>query len=175
MKGNLYYYAGVAAGIICGLLLVAIARKVREKRFGKCEYDERQELARGKAFRVGFLTLMVYSVVYGWLSDMTGFAWGTQFTCGIVAMCVGIGVFVVKCVWSDAYFSLRERPRRYALLFAAIVVMNLSNGLRDLHKGAQDRDMAVISLSVAITALVVLISIGAKAFYDRRHGELEEE
>lgn len=45
----------MAAMIISGL----VVGKLAGKKLGKAEFDERQQLARGKAYKAGFYTLLV--------------------------------------------------------------------------------------------------------------------
>ena len=75
-------------------------------KFNKGDFDEMQELARGKAAKVAFITTMSLCGTY-YLYDL--FA-GERFlrlsgsTLALLLLCVGIGVFTSYCIMHDAYF-----------------------------------------------------------------------
>ena len=52
---------GISVGLLAGLLLVALLFK---KKILDCHFDERQELARGKAFQYGFFSLLISTYAY---------------------------------------------------------------------------------------------------------------
>ena len=67
----------MAAMIIAGL----VVGKLAGKKLGKAEFDERQQLARGKAYKAGFYTLLVGLLArfgFGSILSMQNSAWGMQ-------------------------------------------------------------------------------------------------
>ena len=58
---------GIITGLAVGLIAYFIAIKATKKyRFGnKEDFDEKQKIDQGKAYRVGFLTFMLYSTISG--------------------------------------------------------------------------------------------------------------
>lgn len=57
--------------------------------FNRDEYDERQVLARGRAFMWGFFTLMICLMVYGML-DMLIDRWCDTLTGCIICICAAL-------------------------------------------------------------------------------------
>ena len=52
---NVEMALGMVTGLVLGLILFIIILKVTKKDGKiKCQYDERQELARGKGFKYGY-------------------------------------------------------------------------------------------------------------------------
>lgn len=175
MAGNSnYYYLGIAVGIVAGIILVMIAAINYRKKTGKCEYDERQERARGKAYKYGFFTLMVYLLIYGTLQDITEVYWGKGLVGVSFGICISVAVFAVISIWNDAYFSLRENPRRFTVLFVAVAVLNLSTGMRHIVHSEGLTDYNILNLFMGVTALVILAAMGAKALKNRREKEEDE-
>ena len=123
-----HYHAGIlvglAAGIIAGLVFVAFLFK---KKVLDMHFDERQELARGKAFQYGFFTLMISAYVYG-VSDMVLGRWCDVLTGVTLCVAAGLCVFAVTCILKDAYLSLREKPRTVMTMFALLSIINLGFG-----------------------------------------------
>jgi hypothetical protein len=62
--GNDYFW-GFLLGLVTVVVIIFIISIVRKKRGKETRYDERQELARGKAYRLGFTVLLLYSVAVG--------------------------------------------------------------------------------------------------------------
>lgn len=161
-------------GIVSGLLLTGIVMTIKKKTYGKCEFDERQELARGKAYKCGFFALIFFSLLYSCLSDFTNFQIGSQTASTFIILCVGVGFFAVHSIWHDAYFSLREQPRRYVLLFFGLVILNSIGAYGNLtDSDPSSAGIGYISLSCSILCFVVLVTIGLKVLYDRKNMELE--
>ena len=115
---------GISVGVIAALGLLAFLFK---KKVLDMHFDERQELARGKAFQYGFFTLLGASYVYG-VSDMLLGRWcdvpAGVTLCAALALCV----FAITCILKDAYLSLREKPRTIMTMFALISAVNLGLG-----------------------------------------------
>ena len=105
------YHAGVTLGIFvgiaAGLFVLALLFK---KKVLDMHFDERQELARGKAFQYGFFTLIITAYAYG-ASDMIFGRWCDALVGVTICLAVSMCVFAVTCILKDAYLSLREKPR----------------------------------------------------------------
>ena len=124
-----YYHAGIAvglaAGILAGLVFVAFLFK---KKVLDMHFDERQELARGKAFQYGFLTLLATTYAYG-ISDILFGRWCDVLAGVAICLAAGLCVFAVTCILKDAYLSLREKPGKFMVLFALLSLFNLGLGV----------------------------------------------
>lgn len=123
-----HYHAGVALGITVGILagLFVIALLFRKKVLDM-HFDERQELARGKAFQYGFFTLILTIYAYG-VSDVMFGRWCDVLAGVTLCVAAGLCVFAVTCILKDAYLSLREKPRVVMTMFALLSLINLAFG-----------------------------------------------
>lgn len=115
---------GLAAGLTVGLLVVMLLFK---KRILDFTFDERQERARGVAFKYGFFALMFAIILYGMLDMVLG-RWCDAMAGVALCLCVGITVFAITCILKDAYLSLKESPRYVMTLFAVLSVVNIVLG-----------------------------------------------
>ncbi len=124
-----HYHAGImvglAAGIVAGLIFVAFLFR---KKVLDCHFDERQELARGKAFQYGFFTLLISTYVYG-TSDVVFGRWCDALAGVTICLAISLCVFAVTCILKDAYLSLREKPRVVMTMFALLTLINLGFGV----------------------------------------------
>lgn len=73
-------------------------------------YDERQEQARGVAYKHGFFTLAVSIWLFSQFGD--ALPWIGVEAGGFLCLVAGGTVFAVTAVWKDAYLGLYKRPER---------------------------------------------------------------
>lgn len=116
---------GLGAGLLAGLIFVALLFR---KKILDMHFDERQELARGKAFQYGFFTLIIAGYAYG-VSDALFGRWCDVLAGVTFCVAAGLCVFAVTCILKDAYLSLREKPRTIMTMFALLSVFNLGFGV----------------------------------------------
>ena len=151
---------GLTVGLVIGLLFVALLFR---KKVLDCTFDERQERARGVAFKYGFFTLMISIYAYG-ASELAVGRWCDAMTGSCLCVAAGLLVFAVTCILKDAYLSLRERPRRIMTLFVLLTVFNLGVGTEQAVKGKLVED-GVLTFRVtnlvagALTLVILLIYI----------------
>ncbi len=170
MGHSIYYYLGILAGIMVGIVVVAITKRNRYGR-AKCVYDERQTAARGKAFKYGFFSLIVYLVLYGIIQDMTGVYWGKGMVGVSLGICISIVVFAVVSIWNDAYFSLWENPRQYVITFIAAFIVNAMAAIPVITHTKKDTDYAYINAFLTVTLFIILVVMALKFQKDKREGE----
>lgn len=131
MNVNLPYLAGLA----CGLLVVGIAcfvvfklaKKITGK--GRREYDERQQLCQGRAYKAAYYTLIGYLCFAGVFDLSTGIKWCDQFTSLMLGMFLSVGVFAVMCIFTDAYMPLHFKPTGTLIILTGLGIMNIGIGL----------------------------------------------
>lgn len=156
MEYQLGVALGLAAGIGAGVLVVVLLFK---KRILSCAFDERQERARGVAFKYGFFSLMFALFLYGMLDMVLG-SWCDAMTGAVLCLCAGVTVFAVTCIVKDAYLSLKENPRTIMTLFAVISVVNISLGAVHILDGDMVENgiltFRCTNLAVGIMVTVVL-------------------
>lgn len=164
-------------GFALGLFMVAMVAYLLKKA-GKresCKYDERQELQRGRAFKYGFITLMVYDLVLG-----AAYSGGWPEWCdALVFQCIGIGiallVFVSYCIWTDAYMSLTEQPKKVCALLVAALLINVAaagmNIANNVIFTADVLGIGVVNLILAVILLVIMVEFLLKLWLDKRGAE----
>ena len=155
------YHAGVTLGIFvgiaAGLFVLALLFK---KKVLDMHFDERQELARGKAFQYGFFTLLVTTYAYG-VSDMVLGRWCDVLTGVTICLAVSLCVFAVTCILKDAYLSLREKPRTVMTMFALLAAINLGFGAMYAVSGdlVEDGVLTFRAVNPIIGVLVLVILV----------------
>ena len=132
--------------------------------FNRDEYDERQVLARGRAFMWGFFTLMICLMVYGML-DMLIDRWCDTLTGCIICICVSLLVFA--SIW-------KNRKRNLTVLLV-LTLANMFFGVENITGGDVVRDGLLtfrsVSLIVGATTGVVLLIYWLHGLRDRGEEE----
>lgn len=78
------------------------------ERIEKTNFDERQEQARGTAYKYGFFTLAVSIWLFSQFAEV--FPWIGVEAGGFLCLSLGGAVFSVTAVWKDAYLELHKSP-----------------------------------------------------------------
>ena len=153
------------AGILAGVLMIAVICLFLRRRVRNPEYDERQRLVRGAAYQHAFMVILCYSVLYGILTAVTGWHFMEDGAAVFIGAFLGLGVFGVECVWKDAFFTASRTPGRYIILYAAVTLSEAASTLSQLRSGALVKDglltagcmypaLALVFLSILVTILI---------------------
>ena len=128
---NLGMLVGVLAGALVGVGIIALLFKLKVM---DLTFDERQERARGQAYKYGFWTLLTCLLLYGF-SDMVLGRWCDVITGVMLCLSGALVVFASVCIVKDAYLSLKEKPRKIMTLLAVVSVLNLAIGVMNWKNG----------------------------------------
>lgn len=114
------------AGVLAAVLFRA---KVLDMTF-----DERQERARGVAYKWGFLTMAVCLALYG-VSDLLLGQWCDALAGAVLCFCVAGTVFASVCIRKGAYMGLRESRRTVLPFLIWAAALNLLVGIQQVAEG----------------------------------------
>ncbi|WP_185259304.1 hypothetical protein [Anaerocolumna chitinilytica] len=174
---SIYLKAGLFAGFIVGLVVVAIfLRFTKTDGDSKCKYDERQSNIRGKAYKLSFFTLMIYNVLYGFVDMTVEKPLLDTISAMVIGICLSITVNIVYCIWKDAYFSLNENPRKVLIGFGFIGIFNLVIGCINIINGTFVTNGMVNFRSCNLTCGIMFIVLFATLLAKKvRYGKGEQE
>lgn len=170
------YMLGVIFGVFLGVVAL-IASKLMKKST-RCEhYDERQMLIRGTGYRISFLSLAIMNLVY------TCFFYGV--TKDIVApqavvICitfVALLIYVLYCIFKDAYIAVGEKPQASILILLLIIIANGLAATSHTYRGiSEDGFVSGFFLNVIIVCFfsIVLVALGIKALINKKEAAHEE-
>lgn len=131
-----YMILGIVVGFLFGIAIVAIGFKIAGRKLGtKCEFDERQELVRGRGFKRGFLVFVIYDAVYGLAAMAADKFFMEPLSAMMLGICLAVGVYAIYCIWNDAYFSLDENPMKMLILFITVAVLNVAVTIVNIFTG----------------------------------------
>ncbi|MFR4350126.1 MAG: hypothetical protein ACLT3H_00465 [Roseburia sp.] len=138
------YKVGLVAGylmaavcIIAVFMLGAEWKKGREQRRKTRldDFDERQEIVRGKAAQYALLTLMVYNFLIGVSYSDRGPGWCNFYILQMVGMAISASIFSVYCIWKEAYLGLREKSGRVYLITGGLGIFHLIVAVMEYWNG----------------------------------------
>lgn len=190
---NTEYILGMIVGVIAGLLLVyllgwligkmggkiAFGGKIR-RRCNADGYDERQQLARGTAYKRAFFVLLCYVCVVSLSGECTSIRIFMSFGGMWLGVCIAITVFAVTCIIKDAYMSLYENAKGIIMMFSAVAILNFVGGVPYLtgEKALiEDGVLATgsVNLMVGVTFLFILAAFIGRVIYNNKQQEEDGE
>ncbi len=120
------YKIGVAVGVFIGIILVCIfIRYVRNDGSAKANYDERQELVRGRGYKLGFFSLLISKGAIIFAREM-GYELPLETNMeSFIVICIGIAVFVTYAIWNEGYFAINENPKKLLTIFLIAIGINV--------------------------------------------------
>lgn len=94
----------------------------RVKKSNGKQYDERQIIGRGKAYKMAFLTLLAYNLLYACV-DASGIKWCESAVGMSIGIFIGVTAFAITAITKDAFEGVHTNPRYVILLFLLIIVV----------------------------------------------------
>ena len=158
---DLVFLGLMAVMVIIGL----VVGKLAGEKLGKAEFDERQQLARGKAYKAGFYTLLAGLLAVYLLPIFTEWQPKDTALLPFMAICVGVTVFACVAVANDAYLGIRQNPRVMLLVLGIVAAGTLLAGFSAMESvGFADGVTVENSMNFIIAAmgLIVLTALAVR-------------
>lgn len=172
LSSSMVIIFGMLLGIEIGSIFVLITKKDGAIR---TEYDERQELVRGRGYKLGFVTFAISSGVMFFLSFLgveipaeQPIVWAG---CFALAMTVANSYFA----WHDCFVGLNENVRAGTVLIILATVINLAIAINNTVNGniMVNGKLGINSISYLagiMTGTVMIVRLVRK-IADRSDGE----
>lgn len=171
---------GVLTGFVVGLVIVVIIAVICNKnRKVKTQYDERQQIIRGKGYHYAFYAIMIFAALNVVLS-LAGLE--LPVVPEVLAFCyifVGAATNIVYCIFQDAYWGLNNNKKRYLIVFLLIALLNIAIVVRSYLAGTLIEDGRLgtmgTNLLVAVLFLVTGLAILIQMIREKKALGSEEE
>lgn len=166
----------ISAVVFPVILIAAVVYEVK-RTIKHRNFDERQRMVQGQAFRLVFYTSMILDAVII-LLEASGITLMSALVFAGIQLYVGMIVFVSYTVIKDAYFTVSERAAGlYSLMLAVIGVMNLAVGIRQLKDRGLIEDGMLsrncLGLLIGVSFLLLAAVFFAKMYIFK--GETDDE
>ncbi len=177
-KLGIFKASGITAGIIVGLIICIFLFKYmnRDKKI-MTKYDERQEMARGKAYKYGFWASMI-ATAFVMVFDVAGITLATSFTKYFFILFVGIVVQVTYSIWNDAYYGINTNKKRLIVICIVAGIINLLSVVANIMGGQFIVDGIISDAGANALCCILMLYAGIlliiKDMKDRNSGSLEE-
>ena len=166
---SMEWIMGFIVGLLLVVLIAVIIYKFVVKGRGKeSTYDERQQIARGRAFTFAYTTLLIYLGVWFVLRSMEVpfFYESLSVWLGVL---LSLGVFVGYSVFHDAYFRASDSPKYWMVVLGGVGLLNLVLGVRRLltETTLKEKLYENFNLPLGVLMAAVLVCVLIKRMMDR--------
>lgn len=171
---NIGILYGVMAGIVLVFLMLSIINKDDANGI---KYDERQELARGRAFKIGFFTEMIGICAYILIKAMdVSVPMDDEVTVSVILF-IGIAAFVTSSIVNDAYFTMTEDKRKVIIFFCLIATTNIIVAIINAVDGklVVNGKLTISSINLMCAILLTYVMVVMLVKYFRDKGADDEE
>lgn len=173
-------FLGCSLGVITGIVITIILCKVCNKNGRvKTEYDERQELQRGKSYKYAFYAMTGYSALLIVLSiadielpiDKAIELFSIFF--------VGVMTLITSEIFTDSYWGLNNSRKNFSIAMILIGLFNFYIAAAAYKDGRMivDGKLTVIGLNLLCGIMFVIMGIEflVKNLLDKKNENEEEE
>lgn len=174
------YAAGLAFGIVTALIIFALIWKFNKKRL-KGQFDERQELVRGRGYKYACFTLLGL-ITADLLAESFGIFETLPVTRDLALFAIilaGVMVYALYCIKNDSYFGVGTDTRTYRAVMWVVIVSNAISGFSNLRDGAMvDGKLAFgpcASLLFVIAFVIIMIALYVKKYRADKEAAAEDD
>lgn len=152
------------------ILLIRVLRGLKNQNKVAKQYDERQLLIQGKAYKYAFFTLLTYFIGIGVLNVVVERDFATTYVYSCIGLCLGLLVYVTYSLFKDAYIGLEESANLSIGIAFLVGICNAGPSLFNLDKMITDGILqnTVAQLVLGLTFIYVGIILIVKKQMDRR-------
>lgn len=161
------YAKGLAFGIVTALIIFVIVWKLGKKTM-KGNFDERQELVRGRGYKFATFTMLGLLVLDLLVESLGAFeTLPVPRTLAIFFIILtGVMVYALYCIKNDSYFGVGTDMRTYRAVMWVVIVCNLISGVTGLKDGAMENGKLdfgpCASLLFCAAFAVIMIALGVR-------------
>lgn len=152
------------------VLLVQVLKEIKMQNPSGKQYDERQILIQGKAYKYAFFTLLSYFIGIGIVSLYFENEFATTYVYTILGTCLGLIVFVTYSVFKDAYIGMKNNINTSIGCAFLTGICNTAAGMSNRHTMIVEGVLqnSIGQLAIGVTLLYVGLILIAKKLIDQR-------
>lgn len=159
---------GIVTGIIAGLIIcVILFRYINKDKKIFTKYDERQQMARGRAYMYGFWAVMIATAAVICI-EIAGITLASRFTTGFFVIFVGIMVQVSYSIFNDAYYGINTNKKRFAVICILAGLANLLGVVGNIKGGSFIVDGVLQDSGTNLMCVIMLFAIAVELFIKER-------
>lgn len=143
-------------------------------RRGRINYDERQIIARGKAYKFGFVAMTLYFVASELVCIISKVEWASHETNLSIGICFSVVTFAIVCIIKDAYVGFNQKMSSILIPLIIIGLGNIALGIITLKKNHWNiiyNDQLYLPANLVCGAAVFIVIIVALIKYSMENRE----
>ena len=145
----------------------------------KHQFDERQIQEQGKAYRIGYISLIVTLGVLVMLNALLFHSSGSFTVYYGIAILVSIIIFVTYCVWNESYFAVNQNSMKTLIFLGVIGLLNLVISISNIYHGLIIVDgrltFRVLNLLCTLFLLSIIVTTLIRKALNAKLAASEEE
>ena len=154
--------AGLAAGIIVGLVICVILFKFMNKdKDLKTKYDERQQSVRGRAYKYGFWGFMAGTGFIMCL-DAGGIEIASRSVTLFFIMFIGLVIQVCYSIWNDGYYGINTNKKRFYGVSLVASLINLLVVVAAVREGSFFENGLISDRGINLLCVILFLIIGVE-------------
>lgn len=122
------------------------------------EYDERQEVIRGRAYKYAFMSVLICSMIFGFILEFTKTSYVSPGSALLITAFLGATIFVDACIINDAFYSLNQNHKWYAIICIIIVVSTGMSVIDAIQSGEFSHKLTYYN-AASLLCLILFINI----------------
>lgn len=167
-KMQLFRSSGIVLGLIVGLIIcIPVIKYMNKDKKLKTEYDERQEVARGRAYRYAFWS-MCGALAFVMVLELFDITVATSFAKYFFVMFVGLIVQVAVSIWNNAYYGINTNKKRCMIVCIFAGACNLFAFVGNIMSGQFIVDGVIQDSGANLLCFILLIFAGVELFIKDR-------
>ena len=159
---SIFTSKGFVAGIFISIfVLLLIYKLANTDHRSKTAYDERQQLIRGKGYMYGFYTIVIYECIIMAISVSGIELPAVDFIIHFAGILLGCIVLASYNIWKGVYWGLNNNPKRYAVVFIALLVLNAIPVFGSIKDGSifENGKLSIPFLNVLVLLMLTVLVI----------------
>ena len=172
-RTGIFKSSGIAIGIFVGLVIcVILFRYMNKDKKILTKYDERQIVARGKAYMYGFWAIVIAATIV-MLLDMAGIVIASSLTKYFFILFVGMIAQITYSIWHDAYYGINTNRKRFAVICIVAAICNLLGAIGPMIGGEFIKDGVVSDSGTNLLCFILMVTVGVELFIKSRKENTE--
>ncbi|MBR6478336.1 MAG: hypothetical protein IKS85_07795 [Lachnospiraceae bacterium] len=168
---------GMLIGGCIGMIVWAAYSK--GNRVSSPKYDERQEMERGRGFKYSFFITCLFIVV-AYILETAGLLARPYYQLfNILGLFIGLTVYIVYCIWHEAYFALNQNTRTVIISLTLIAIANIALAIINYLDGSMFQNgtfgPSILNALMAIVFIVLLATVLLKQMVDSKNNAMIED
>lgn len=137
----------------------------------KTQYDERQQVLRGRGYMIGFWTVLVYQTVLYVLECAGATLPVAPFSLGFLGAILAVTVMCVYDIWVGAYWGLNNDRKRYLIILGVFGVFSLIPVVAAAKMGFVEHILqgpVLVNLGIGVMLITMFVTLLIRHIADKK-------